>query len=348
MASRKLIVYENGAQVGVESASETVDFLSVKVGGLELKEVAGQFSVSSKKITELANGTAATDATTVGQLNTGLNLKVDKSDSGAANGFAPLGSDAKIPSQYLPAVAITDTFVVNDEASMLALVAQVGDIAVRTDLSKNFILRLNGASVLSNWQELLSPAAPVQSVNGQTGNVNLSTDNVAEGATNRYYTDARAKDAAGAAVKAGAGIDVSYNSGTKEITVTNKIPMPTLSLVNSYGAVLAQNEIVYLKSDGTVVKAASTTLGIESIDAIGVVKDSSIANLANGLIQLGTGLIDTFTGLTPGATYYLSSTLGALTTVPPTSAGEVVYKIGVALTSTVLKFEPKVVIKIVS
>lgn len=96
-----------------------------------------------------------------------------RSEKGQPNGYVPLGSNQLIPSQYLPPLAITHTFVVTSQAAMLALDAQTGDIAVRTDLNNSFILQSEPASTLSNWVELLTPGAPVQSVNGETGTVQL-------------------------------------------------------------------------------------------------------------------------------------------------------------------------------
>ena len=125
-----------------------------------------------------------------------LALKLSTSLKGAANGLAELGADGKIPSAQLSAIAITDTFVVASQAAMLALTAEKGDVAVRTDLSKSFILKADGASTLANWQELLSPTDAVLSVNGQSGIVVLSSNNIAEGGTNLYYTDVRAAAAA--------------------------------------------------------------------------------------------------------------------------------------------------------
>jgi len=58
---------------------------------------------------------------------------------------------------------------------MLALTAEIGDVAVRTDLNKSFILRVTGASTLANWQELLTPTDSVQSVDGMTGAVTIAT-----------------------------------------------------------------------------------------------------------------------------------------------------------------------------
>lgn len=116
---------------------------------------------------------------------------------GAVNGIAPLGSDGKIPSSYYGAIAIVDTYVVASEAAMLALgsepvPAEKGDVAVRTDLNKSFILKGTDPSVLGNWQELLTPTDTVISVNGFTGAVSLTTSDIAEG-TNLYYTDTRVR-----------------------------------------------------------------------------------------------------------------------------------------------------------
>ena len=64
---------------------------------------------------------------------------------------------------------------------MLALSAQVGDVAIRTDLSKSFILQNEPASTLANWQELLTPTDAVQSVAGKTGVVTLTKNDVGLG-----------------------------------------------------------------------------------------------------------------------------------------------------------------------
>jgi len=90
------------------------------------------------------------------------------SEKGAINGVATLDAGGKIPSTQLPPLTITNTYVVSSEAAMLALSANVGDIAVRTDLNETFILQSLPASTLSNWIELLESSG-VQSVNGLTG-----------------------------------------------------------------------------------------------------------------------------------------------------------------------------------
>ena len=96
-------------------------------------------------------------------------------NAGVAGGVATLDGTGKVPQNQLPAVAITNTFVVNSQAAMLALTAEEGDVAVRTDLNKSFILTATPSSTLANWQELLTPTDSVLSVDGLTGAVNLTT-----------------------------------------------------------------------------------------------------------------------------------------------------------------------------
>jgi hypothetical protein len=47
------------------------------------------------------------------------------------------------------------------------------------------------------------------------------------------------------------------------------------------------------------------------------------------------------TGLTPGAKQYLSTTAGGLTETPPSTSGNVIQEVGVAISATVLDFNPK-------
>lgn len=56
-----------------------------------------------------------------------------------------------------------------------------------------------------------------------------------------------------------------------------------------------------------------------------------------GGAQINTGV----SGLTPGATYYLDTTGGAITATPPSSSGNIVQEVGIALSATRLAFFPK-------
>ena len=103
-----------------------------------------------------------------------------------------IGADGKISEDVLPSLALSEVHVVENESEMLALQAQPGDIAVRNDVESTYMLKTAPATELANWVLLKTPTDKVLSVNGKTGTVVLSTDDVAEGTNNLYYTDARA------------------------------------------------------------------------------------------------------------------------------------------------------------
>ncbi|TBL62451.1 hypothetical protein [Hafnia paralvei] len=69
--------------------------------------------------------------------------------------FAIIDSvSGKLPVSIIPSVALTVPFVVSNQEEMLALSAQVGDVAKRTDLGYSFMLGADPASTLSNWVQL--------------------------------------------------------------------------------------------------------------------------------------------------------------------------------------------------
>jgi hypothetical protein len=152
---------------GTQTASTISDF-DTQVRTSRLDQMAAptaSVALNAQKITGLADPTSNQDAVT---------LKYLTDQKGAANGIASLDSSGLIPTNQLPALAITETSVVVSQAAMLALTAQVGDVAVRTDVNKSFILTASPATTLGNWQELLTPTDAVLSVDGNTGAISLS------------------------------------------------------------------------------------------------------------------------------------------------------------------------------
>jgi hypothetical protein len=89
---------------------------------------------------------------------------------GQLSGF--LDGNGKIVTTFLPPLAIGETFTPASQVAMLALTAQRGDVAVRTDQNKTYRLTADDPTQLANWQEILvSGESPVQSVNGHVGTV---------------------------------------------------------------------------------------------------------------------------------------------------------------------------------
>lgn len=84
-----------------------------------------------------------------------------KAIAGANAGIALLDVTQHLLPSQIPNLAITNTFVSADQASMLGLTAQTGDVCIRSDLSQTYILQGADPSVLGNWVELQAPI-PVQ------------------------------------------------------------------------------------------------------------------------------------------------------------------------------------------
>jgi hypothetical protein len=95
---------------------------------------------------------------------------------GVADGLATLDSDGLIPSSQIPSIALVDVYTVASEALMLALDAEQGDMAIRTDTNQVFILSASPATTLDNWLELSALKALVDlrvPYTGATGNVDI-------------------------------------------------------------------------------------------------------------------------------------------------------------------------------
>lgn len=190
---KNIITAGTGCKVTVNAKG-----LVTKVEALAVTDIP---TLTSSKISDL--GTAAT-----------------KNVGTASGNVVVVKSDGKIDESILPSIAITDTFIVENEAGMLASAAQKGDICIRNDLNKTFILKDSNPATLSSWTELRTPTDAVLSVNGKTGALTLTTSDIAEG--NRlYYTEARFN--ASFANKIAATPVTSLQNGSKVITTDDEV-----------------------------------------------------------------------------------------------------------------------------
>ena len=97
----------------------------------------------------------------------------------ATSGSASDITTGTLPTSVLPPLAINETFVVASQAAMLALTAQRGDMAIRSDNGKTYVLSSDSPSTLADWKEILA-AGQVQSVAGKTGVVALVAADVSD------------------------------------------------------------------------------------------------------------------------------------------------------------------------
>lgn len=103
------------------------------------------------------------------------------------------------------------------------------------------------------------------------------------------------------------------------------------------GEALSAGNVVYISGTGTVLKADANAVAKAAVGYV-------TASAANGaaVTVFFEGTITGLTGLTPGATYFLSDTAtGGVTLTIPTNAGDIVQVVGYAVSATELTFEPQ-------
>ena len=209
--------------------------------------------------------------------------RIAVSEKAQANGVATLGSDGKVPNNQIPALAISETFPVSSQDQMLALSqAYQGDVAIRSDISKSFILRVLPSSVLANWNELLTPTSAVTSVNGQVGVVTLSKSDV--GLSNVDNTSDANKPISTAQQTA---LNLKENSANKQNSLaadgTNTF-YPTVTAVNA-GLALKSNDNAVVHLAGT-----ETITGVKTFNDISAVTNYK-SSTNNVIISDNAGVV---------------------------------------------------------
>lgn len=107
---------------------------------------------------------------------------IPDSEIGASNGVASLDGNGVLTAGQVPDLAITEVFTVDTESDLTSQSdAEIGDVGIITnkdaDTNNAFILT-GDYSTQANWVALQTPTSPVQSVNGYTGDVVLTSADV--------------------------------------------------------------------------------------------------------------------------------------------------------------------------
>jgi len=98
------------------------------------------------------------------------------------------------------------------------------------------------------------------------------------------------------------------------------------------GEALAAGDFVYFDGTGNVLKADATAIAKQARGYV----NSSVTNGGSATVffdDTNTGK----TGLTAGATYFLDTISGGITTTPTTTTGQIVQEIGFATSATSLR-----------
>lgn len=154
------------------------------------------------------------------------------------------------------------------------------------------------------------------------------------------------KEIEGLQSSAGAGdsgkIPALNSSGKIDITMMpSGVGTPTQSM--TAGESLSAGDLVYINtSDSNKVYKADADAVAKA--AIGYVLTSGTSN--NPVTVYLEGINDQLSGLTVGLMYYLSATAGGVTTTKPSTAGQIVQYVGVAISTSALAFNPQLPIEL--
>jgi len=242
-------------------------------------------SVTTSTAWILPNGDGTSDQVlkTDGAGNLGWSSVVASSLLGANNGVATLDAGGKVPVSQLPSAvmtfegtwdASTNTPTLADGTGNAGMVYQA-TVAGSQDLGSGSQTFAVGDWVTYNasgiWQKSINSNAVV-SVNSQTGVVSLTTDDVPEGTTNLYFSNARAVSALSGSLSGKANIaldnlsSVAINTSLLPAS-NNSISLGSSTLafdeahvVSSYIHASTTDFVVEKAVASTALAASSTTL----------------------------------------------------------------------------------------
>lgn len=262
------------------------------------------------------------------QLQTDVALKANSSDvSTSLSGKADLVG-GKIPQSQIPSIAIVDTFEASSEAAMLALSsAEQGDVCIRSDLNKTFILASGSYGTLANWKELKTPTDAVLSVNGQTGAVSLTKADVGLG---NVDNTSDANKPISSAVQTALNQKATTTLSNLGVTSINADLFPSADGARSLGSLSTSWGAIYggafygrtasnLVTFGTQLLSRGATFTNGSAD---IVLQSSVTVSANRYVWFTQNAVGALPGgISMNQRYYVKTISGSTMTISATSGG---------------------------
>lgn len=225
-------------------------------------------------------------------------------DAGSSAGNVPvLDGGGKLSSGVLPAIALTNVSLVASQAAQLALTAQEGDVAVRSDESKTYIHNGGSAGDMTDWTEMQSPTGGVSSVFGRSGVVTAQTgdytaaqvtnafdktadtlDDITAGSTNVHFTSTMSSKLSG--IEALADVTDATNVAASGAIMDGDFSVNGLmkrTAAGTYGTATAGTD--YYAPSGTDVAIADGGTGASTAAA-------AFSNLKQAATTTSTGVVE--------------------------------------------------------
>jgi len=210
----------------------------------------------------------------------------------AANGLASLDANSQIPTSQIPAIALSTVSTVVDEVAQLALVAQSGDVAIRSDLTQsagNVFMHNGGiAGTMADWTPIDAGGFAVSSVNGQVGTIvlgaaDVGADTSGSAALVQTNLDAEVIRATTAESQNAAQINAIVNALPVVTSTTGTLTSQTVDSITVNGAQRLKWTIV--------VASTGTPANVFSMDLTSVTDGTNIDWDEDGVLELGADIL---------------------------------------------------------
>ncbi|WP_257556397.1 DUF2793 domain-containing protein [Sphingobium sp. CFD-2] len=136
-------------------------------------------------------------------------------------------------------------------------------------------------------------------------------------------------------------LEITHDGSAWSSSAVLSAPSATIQASEALSAGQVLN--LYTSGGAARIRKANATDSSKPANAFTL---AAISSGASGAIYFAGQIITGLSSLTPGTTYYLDTTGGALTATPPSSSGNGVQQVGVALSATTLLFNPQTMIEV--
>ena len=259
-------------RTAVEAASDSNVFTAADHTKLNAIEASADVTDTTNVVADLTAGTniaiagngtiSSTDTNTTYTAGAGLVL------TGTAFSAGP--------------IALTTVQVAANQSAQLALTAQEGDVAVRSDEKKSYMHNGGSAGNMTDWTELQTPTDSVLSVNGQTGAVtaaHIAAAGEAASDSNTFtdadHTKLNAIEASATADQTAAEIRTLVGSATDSNVYTDALNTKLAAIEASADVTDATN----VAAAGAVMESDATTAAMGFV----VDEDNMASNSATKL-----------------------------------------------------------------
>jgi hypothetical protein len=296
---------------------------ALSIGGVDLTN-------NNSAVTEKYNGASAANlyftasrAQTAAVINSTAGSETDQAPSVSAMkayvASLPSGGITSVNGDTGPAVSLS-TSNIPEVSNLYFTDARAQTAAVINTTAGNETEQAASVSAMKAYVSSL-PAGGVTSVNGQTNTVVLNTDNISEsvGATNQWFTDARAQTAAVVNSTAGSETDQAASVSAMKSYVAASIPSGSATLTTA-GYALSSSALNTQTGSYTILSSDNGRIIIvNSATAVNITVPSGLAVGFNCMVvQIGAGqvtMVASGTTLNSASGLKISAQHGALSII---------------------------------